>query len=81
MTLETSMSQTKQKFATQIDTDLLAALKDKAQSEGRKIQSVVEDALRSHLEGQDSQAPRRAVMEAYQSSHERFAELYKKLAE
>ncbi|MDA8654345.1 hypothetical protein N9M50_04375 [Alphaproteobacteria bacterium] len=75
------MSQTKQKFATQIDTALLAAVKEKARSEGRKIQSVVEDALRSHLEGQDSQAPRRAVMDAYQSSHETFAELYKKLAE
>ena len=75
------MSQMKQKFATQIDTDLLAAVKDKARSEGRKIQSVVEDALRSHLEGQDSQTPRRAVMDAYQSSHKTFAELYKKLAE
>ena len=75
------MSQTRQKFATQIDRELLVALKDKAQSEGRKIQSVVEDALRNHLEGQDSQTPRRAVMEAYQSSHEKFSELYKKLAE
>ena len=78
---ETYISQTKQKFATQIDTDLLIGLKDKAQSEGRKILSVVEDALRSHMEGQDTHAPRRAVMKAYQSSQERFAELYKKLAE
>ena len=67
-----SLRHTRQKFVTQIDMELLVALKDKVQSEKRKIRSMFEGAFRSRLEGQDSQDPRRVVMEAYQSSHENF---------
>lgn len=68
------------KFATQMKTDLLEALRALADQEGRHIQSLVEEAVGNLLEERRQGAPRAHVMKAYQKSHERYASLYEKLA-
>ena len=77
------MSATREKFATQVDAELLKAVRQLAKSEGRQIQAVVEDALREHLEARQSSVPRgrEHVMHAYLKSTERYSGLYKKLAQ
>lgn len=74
-------SQTREKFATQVNSGILAAVRDLAQSEGRQLQILVEEALADLIEKRKQGKPRASVMAAYQASHEKFATLYKKLAE
>ncbi len=72
---------TREKFATQVDADLLKSVRELARSEGRHIQAVVEDALREHLASRQGPGVRPHVMAAYLKSTERYPGLYKKLAE
>jgi hypothetical protein len=71
----------REKFATQVDADVLGALRELARSEGRQIQALVDEALIDLLAKRKEGRPRRRVMEAYLTSHERYADLYRKLAE
>jgi hypothetical protein len=73
--------QTREKFATQVDAEILRSVRDLARSEGRQIQALIDEALADLIEKRKSQRPRAHVMAAYQASHDRFAPLYKKLAE
>ena len=73
-------SQAREKFATQVNSEVLAAVRDLAQSEGRQLQALVDEALVDLLEKRRQVRPRAHVMAAYQASHETFAPLYKKLA-
>jgi predicted transcriptional regulator len=77
------MSAVREKFATQVDAELLESVRQLARSEGRQIQAVVEDALRDHIEAKQSSRSRgrEHVMKAYLKSTERYSGLYKKLAE
>lgn len=70
----------REKFATQVNAQLLSALREIAHSEGRQIQALVDEALADLLEKRKRAAPRPHVMAAYQASHEKFASLYQKLA-
>ncbi|MHB8635489.1 MAG: hypothetical protein ACYC96_03340 [Fimbriimonadaceae bacterium] len=72
---------TKQKFATQLDPTVLAQTRAYAQSEGRQVQSVVEEALTEYLAAKHGSRPRPEVMAHYEASLVQFDELYKKLAE
>jgi len=74
-------SQTREKFATQVNSGILAAVRDLAQSEGRQLQVLVEEALADLIEKRMHGKPRANVMAAYQASHEKFTTLYQKLAE
>ncbi len=74
-------TQTREKFATQVNSEILSRVRTIAQIEGRQIQALVEEALADLIEKRTQQRPRVHVMAAYQASHERFASLYKKLAE
>lgn len=74
-------SQTREKFATQVDSEILSTVRDIAKSEGRQIQALVDEALADLIEKRKHGRPRPNVMAAYQASHEKFAPLYKKLAE
>lgn len=74
-------SQTREKFATQVDSEILSTVRDLAKSEGRQIQALVDEALADLIEKRKHGRPRANVMAAYQASHEKFAPLYKKLAE
>jgi hypothetical protein len=74
-------SQAREKFATQVDSDILSAVRGLARSEGRQLQALVDEALADLIEKRKQGRPRVDVMAAYQASHERFSGLYKKLAE
>lgn len=71
----------KEKFATQVDGRLLDAVRKLAREEGRQIQALVDEALADLVEKRRKDRPRAHVMSAYLASHDRFAPLYKKLAE
>lgn len=73
--------QDREKFATQVNSELLSALRSLAKSEGRQLQALVDEALADLLEKRRQGRPRAHVMAAYQASHEKFGPLYKKLAE
>jgi len=71
----------REKFATQVDTTILRAVRSLAQDEGRQIQALVDEALADLVEKHRKARPRPHVMAAYLGSHEKFGSLYKKLAE
>jgi hypothetical protein len=71
----------REKFATQVDAELLAAVRSLAKAEGRQIQALMDEALADLLEKRRQERPRRHVMDAYRVSRERRETLYKKLAE
>ena len=52
-----------------------------AHQEGRQLQVLVEEALADLIEKRKKATPRAHVMGAYLASHEKYAPLYKKLAE
>jgi hypothetical protein len=74
------MADVREKFATQVDPDVLADIRKLAQQEGRQLQALVEEALADLIEKRRNSRPRPNVMAAYQASHERYGALYKKLA-
>jgi hypothetical protein len=74
-------SRAREKFATQVNSKILSAVRSIAQSEGRQIQTLVDEALADLIEKRKQGRPRSHVMKAYQASHEKYGPLYKKLAE
>ena len=75
------MSRTREKFATQVNSEILAAVRMLAEAEGRQLQALVDEAFADLLEKRKNAKPRPHVMGAYFASHERYGPLYKKLAE
>ena len=71
----------REKFATQIDRQVLANIRQIAREEGRQLQVIVEEALKALIEQRSRSAARPHVMQAYQSSIARFGSLYEKLAQ
>ncbi|MCA3277771.1 MAG: hypothetical protein ING10_00725 [Roseomonas sp.] len=72
---------TREKFATQVRSETLATLRSLAKSEGRQLQALVDEALSDLIEKRKGARPRAHVMAAYGATHEKYAELYAKLAE
>ena len=75
------MPPTREKFATQVNSEILTALRSLAKSEGRQLQGLVEEALADLIERRTKTKPRNHVMAEYLGSHDVYASLYKKLAE
>jgi len=75
-----AFEQPRQKFATQMDTELLRQLRAYARSEGRQIQSILEEAVTKFLKEQQGYRMRPDVAAAYKESLDRYSELYKALA-
>ena len=75
------MSQTREKFATQVNSEILSSVRALADKEGRQLQALVDEALADLIEKRKNAAPRAHVMGAYLASHEKYGPLYKKLAE
>ncbi|MBV1702210.1 MAG: hypothetical protein KGQ46_10360 [Hyphomicrobiales bacterium] len=71
----------REKFATQVNSKILSTVRSLAQSEGRQLQALIDEALADLIEKRKQTRPRAHVMAAYQASHETFGPLYKKLAE
>jgi hypothetical protein len=74
------MPQAREKFATQVDSELLADIRGLARAEGRQLQTVVEEAFAILLEQRRQRQARPHVLKAYEASHGRYASLYAKLA-
>ena len=74
------MSQVREKFATQVNSEILAIVRNIAQSEGRQLQALVDEALTDLIEKRKNLRPRENVMATYVASHEKYSELYQKLA-
>lgn len=75
-----TMPQTREKFATQVNSEILATIRNIAAQEGRQIQALVDEALADLIEKRKQGRPRAHVMAAYLPSHDKYGELYKKLA-
>jgi hypothetical protein len=75
------MPTVREKFATQVNSEILLAVRALAEKEGRQLQALVDEALADLLEKRKKTAPRAHVLGAYLASHEKYAPLYKKLAE
>jgi hypothetical protein len=75
------MSPSREKFATQVNSDILSEVRSLAEKEGRQLQALVDEALADLIEKRKNAKPRPHVMAAFHSSHERFSSVYKKLAE
>lgn len=74
------MSAAREKFATQVNSEILSTVRTIAEKEGRQLQALVDEALADLIEKRKKAAPRAHVMGAYLASHEKYAPLYKKLA-
>ena len=71
----------REKFATQINSEILASVRQLAEKEGRQIQALMDEALADLLEKRKRATPRAHVMNAYAASHKDYAPVYRKLAE
>lgn len=74
------MPQEREKFATQVNSEILAVIRTLAQNEGQQIQALVDEALADLIEKRKRTQARAHVMGAYLASHDKYSELYKKLA-
>ena len=71
---------TREKFSSQAAPEVLAALRQIAESQGRQFQAVLDEALRDYIDRQQKARPRRHVMAAFASSLDEFDSLYRELA-
>ena len=71
----------REKFSSQASPELLAGMREIARREGRHFQAVLEDAMRSYLEGKAQTKVRPEVMAHYRASVERHRKLYELLAQ
>jgi hypothetical protein len=74
------MSQTREKFATQVNSKILRDVRALAEQEGRQLQALMDEALADLIEKHKNAKPRAHVMGVYLASHEKYGPLYKKLA-
>lgn len=69
-----------QKFSSQAAPEVLAALRQIAEAQGRQFQSVLDEALRDYIDRQQRDRPRRHVMASFSASLGEFDALYRELA-
>lgn len=70
----------REKFSSQAAPEVLSALRQIAQAQGRQFQAVLDEALREYIERQQRQRPRAHVMASFAASLEEFDSLYRELA-
>ena len=75
------MSQRRKKFSTQVNSEILSAMRALAEMEGRQLQALVDEAFADLIEKRKHAKPRPHVMGAYLASLEKYDALYTKLAE
>jgi hypothetical protein len=74
------MTVRREKFSSQADPQLLAALREIARREGRQSQAVLEDAMHIYLESRNQPKPRASVMGHFRASIEKNRRLGELLA-
>jgi NADH:ubiquinone oxidoreductase subunit C len=70
----------REKFSSQAAPEVLAALRQLAESQGRQFQAVLDEAMRDYLDRHQTERPRKHVMASFASSLEEFDSLYRELA-
>ena len=70
----------REKFSSQAAPEVLTALRQIAENQGRQFQAVLDEALRDYIDRQQKERPRRHVMQSFASSLEEFDDLYRELA-
>ncbi len=70
----------REKFSSQASPEVLSALRQIAESQGRQFQAVLDEALRDYIDRQLKGRPRRHVLSAFAASLEEFDSLYSELA-
>lgn len=70
----------REKFSSQAAPEVLAALRQIAEAEGRQFQSILDEALRDYIDRRQRERPRRHVMSAFAASLDEFDALYRELA-
>ena len=70
----------REKFSSQASPDVLTALRQIAELQGRQFQAVLDEALRDYIDRQQKTRPRRHVMASFSSSLDEFDHLYRELA-
>jgi len=79
--MEPAMAATpREKFSSQAAPEVLAALRQIAESQGRQFQAVLDEALRDYIDRQQKDRPRRHVVGSFAASLEEFDSLYRELA-
>lgn len=73
-------STTRETFTSKADPEVLTALRKIAESEGRPIQEILDEALREYIEHKEKGQPRRQAMDAFAQSLNEFDQLYRELA-
>jgi len=68
------------KFSSQADPEVLLALKELAQREGRKMHAVLDEALSDYLVRKGALQSKQDTMNHFAQSLKEFDQLYKKLA-
>ncbi|MBP6056811.1 MAG: hypothetical protein KA524_00030 [Nitrosomonas sp.] len=71
---------TREKFPSQAVPEILTALQKIAESEGRPLQEILDEALREYIERKEKGQPRRQAMDAFAQSLSEFDQLYRELA-
>lgn len=71
---------TREKFSSQAAPEVLTALRKIAESEGRPMQELLDEALREYIERKEKGQPRRQAMDAFAQSLSQFDQLYRELA-
>jgi len=70
----------REKFSSQAAPEVLSALRQIAESQGRQFQAVLDEALRDYIDRQRRERLRRHVVASFASSLEEFDSLYRELA-
>ena len=70
----------REKFSSQAAPEVLSALRKIAESEGRPIQEILDEALREYIERKEKGQPRHQAMDAFAQSLNEFDQLYRELA-
>jgi phosphotransacetylase len=68
------------KFSSQLDPKVLNKAKQLAKSQGRQLQSIIEEALTDYLERTQSERPNTQVLNAFRESLQEYDQLYADLA-
>ena len=82
MLLETLIMNTpaREKFSSQAAPDVLAALREIAETQGRQFQAILDEALRDYIDRQQKSRPRQHVMTQFAESLTEYDALYRDLA-
>lgn len=68
------------KFSSQVNKNVFKVIKKLTDEQGRKLQDVIDEALRDYIEKTKKGKPRQHVMDEFRKSLKEYDSLYKELA-